>query len=53
MIYLKGYKIKMKVLLRLIFFLLLALAIPATASEKIGAKEAENWAEHKGNPVLQ
>lgn len=53
MIYLKGYKIKMKVLLRLIFFLLLALAIPATASEKIGAKEAENWAEHKGNQILQ
>ena len=43
----------MKVLLRLIFFLLLTLAVSAEAAEKIGVKEAENWANHKGNQILQ
>lgn len=51
--YVKGYKTKMKVLLRLIFFLLLTLAVSAEAAEKIGVKEAENWANHKGNQILQ
>lgn len=51
--YFKGYKTKMKVLLRLIFFLLLTWSVSAEATEKIGVKEAENWANHKGNQILQ
>ena len=43
----------MKVLLRLIFFLLLTWSVSAGATEKIGVKEAENWANHKGNQILQ
>ena len=43
----------MKVLLRLIFFLLLTWSVSAEATEKIGVKEAENWANHKGNQILQ
>lgn len=48
-----GYKIKMKVFLRLIiFFLVLFTSAEVFATEKINAEEAKKWANSKGNQII-
>ena len=48
-----GYKIKMKVFLRLIiFFLVLFMSAEVFAAEKINAEEAKKWANSKGNQII-
>ena len=48
-----GYKIKMKVFLRLIiFFLVLFMSAEVFAAEKINTDEAKNWANSKGNMII-